>query len=65
MLGLRQRAAGGQKFKTLQTLTVPMLCILETAMSVVKNPDNYQTNTSNHSRYKRHMRQITDFIYNR
>ena len=61
MLGLRQRAAGGQKFKTLQTVTVPKLYILEKVMSVVKNPNNNETNISTHSRY---MRQITDFIYN-
>ena len=61
MLGLRQRAAGGQKFKTLQTVTVPSLYILETAVFVVKNPDKYRTNDSNDNR---DAIQINDFIYN-
>jgi hypothetical protein len=61
MLGLRQRIFCLQKFKKLQTVTVPILCILEMATFVVKNPDKYKTNVSNHSR---NMRQITDFLCN-
>jgi len=61
MLGLRQRTSCGKKFKKLQIVTVPRLHILETVMFVVKNPEKYQTNVSNHSR---DMRQITDCNHN-
>jgi len=61
MLGLRQRTSCRQRFKKLQTVTVPRLYSLDTVMSVVKNPDKYQTNVSNHSR---DMRQITDCNHN-
>jgi hypothetical protein len=47
-------------FKKLQTVTVPKSYVLETLMFVVKNPNKFQTNVSNHSRG---MRQILDFIY--
>jgi hypothetical protein len=39
MLGLRQRTSGRQEFKKLQTVNVPMLCIVERVM-LAKNPDN-------------------------
>jgi hypothetical protein len=61
MLGLRQRISCGQKFGKLQILNVIRLNILETVMFVVKNPHNYQTNVSFHSKGTR---QITEFIYN-
>jgi len=61
MLGLRQRTSCRQRFKKLQTVTVPRLHILETVMFVVKNPDKYQSNVSNHSR---DMRQRAGCIYN-
>ena len=38
-----------------------MLYILEKLVFLVKNPDKFQTNVSNHTR---DMRQISDFIYN-
>ena len=58
MLGSRQRTACGQKFKTLQTVTVPRLYILETVMFVVKNPDKYQTNVLYHSRDTIHLQSV-------
>jgi len=61
MLALRQRTSCRQRFKKLQTVTVPRLHILETVMFFVKNPDKYQTNVSNHSR---DMRQITECSHN-
>ena len=61
MMGLKERTSCRQKFKKLQTVTVQRLYILESVMFVLKNPDEYQTNVSNHSGA---MRQITDFIYN-
>ena len=61
MLGLRQRTSCGQKYKKLQIVTVARLYIFETVIFVIKIPDKYQTNVSNHSR---DIRQITDFIQN-
>ena len=56
---LKQRTSCGQKFKKLQTVTVPRLYILETIIFADKIPNKYQTNVSNQSG---DMRQITDFI---
>jgi len=44
MLGLRQRTFCRQKFKNLQTVTVPKLYILEKVVFLIKNPDKFQTN---------------------
>jgi hypothetical protein len=59
MLGLRQRASCGQKFKKLPIVTLLRLYVLDTVMFAIKNPHKCQTDVSIQSEGTR---QITDFM---
>jgi len=54
MLGLRHTSFCRQKFKKLQTLTVPSVYIHEMIMFVIKHHGKYQTNDSIHSKDRTH-----------